>query len=195
MEVRVRTDEERRAARAASSKRSRARAGDAETDEDQRVAKAASSRRSRARARGEEVPLLNMRPVVSREEYLQQHRAANRSWAARNPANALLIRTRTNLHTRGTSRAKNIEFDLTLEWMKEHMAAGCCERSGIPFSDERGSPWRPSIDRVDSDGGYTPDNCQVVCWIYNRAKGNGPDADVLRLARALAARTPEEEES
>lgn len=78
---------------------------------------------------------------------------------------------------------------LTMEWVRDKIAAGYCEVTGIPFDLEgHGAPARsfsPSLDRINPDEGYTPENTQVVAWIYNRAKGVQDHQDVLTLARAL----------
>jgi hypothetical protein len=47
----------------------------------------------------------------------------------------------------------------------------------------------PSPDRIDSNIGYTPTNCQMVCWIYNQAKNNFGDETLYELCRAVVGRT------
>ncbi len=80
-------------------------------------------------------------------------------------------------------------FDLDRDWVEERLKRGRCETTGIEFeinkSDGRFHPWAPSIDRVDSKKGYTKDNCRIVVWIYNMAKSEWEDADVLKMAQAL----------
>lgn len=71
------------------------------------------------------------------------------------------------------------------------VAAGKCEVTGIPFDldiSKRAKPFAPSIDRRDSSLGYTPENVQVVVWIYNAAKSHWSHAEVMRMARALCDR-------
>jgi hypothetical protein len=93
------------------------------------------------------------------------------------------------------------EFDLTRAWALEKLEAGVCEVTGIPFvleADSRYSdetkdgksthPFAPSIDRIDCMRGYTKKNCQMVVWIYNRAKGEDSHEDVISLAKALVER-------
>ena len=64
-----------------------------------------------------------------------------------------------------------MECSITLEWVEQKLLAGVCEVTGIAFEFERnGNPFFPSIDRIDSDKGYTPDNCRAVLWIINTAK-------------------------
>lgn len=95
----------------------------------------------------------------------------------------------TRMLTMAHTRSKKMGFpsDLTREWLDEKLAKGCCEVTGLKFELLFGekSPYLPSIDRIDSSKGYTQDNCQLVCWIYNRAKGVDTDADVLVLAKAI----------
>lgn len=98
------------------------------------------------------------------------------------------------------AKTKGLEFDLDREWFQERLDAGRCEVSGLPFEmpTERrfipdnnpydpmlASPWQPSVDKVDPKGGYTKDNCQMVCFAYNIVKNRFTDEDVLKLAHAL----------
>ena len=53
------------------------------------------------------------------------------------------------------------------------MDAGRCEATGLPFKttkDPYVNPYYPSIDRVNSNKGYTENNCKMVCHMYNTAK-------------------------
>ena len=88
---------------------------------------------------------------------------------------------------------RGMEFNLTPEWIQPKLEAGFCEASGLPLELSGGEfkgyghfrPWTPSLDRIDPTKGYTTDNVQVVCWIYNQAKGVGDHADVVRLSQAI----------
>jgi hypothetical protein len=63
-----------------------------------------------------------------------------------------------------------------------------CALTGMPlgYVDESDDlQMRPSLDRIDSSGHYTPDNVQVVCRFINRWKSADPDDLVLRLLRVL----------
>ena len=85
---------------------------------------------------------------------------------------------------------KGLVFDITEHWILEKVQAGYCEVTGLPFdvmgslTEMRGNS-SPSLDRRNSHEGYTEDNCQVVVWIYNCAKGAGTHDDVVRMAKAL----------
>ncbi len=106
-------------------------------------------------------------------------------WQARHPERALLASTKTR------AKLKGIEWGLTDEYFYGRLASMRCEVSGLPltFGGRKHDPWRPSVDRIDPDEGYTPGNVQIVCWIYNRAKHIGSHEDVVRLAAALTGRT------
>lgn len=74
---------------------------------------------------------------------------------------------------------KGIEFTLTYRWFIDKATkVGICEDTGIPFNHDpptikgKNHPFAPSIDRRDPNKGYTEDNCKVVVWIHNRAKGD-----------------------
>ncbi len=83
--------------------------------------------------------------------------------------------------------SKNIPFDLTIERIEKAITVGICERTGIAFdlSDSCGeiNPLTPSIDKIDSKGGYTLDNVQIVCQWYNAAKGTMSDDQLFEFMR------------
>lgn len=81
-----------------------------------------------------------------------------------------------------------IACELTVDWIVQKIEQGVCPATGHRFSLEPRSPWRPSIDRLEPSRGYVPDNCQVVCCIYNFAKHSYQHSDVLELARSLVSK-------
>ncbi len=104
--------------------------------------------------------------------------------------------------TRSRANRRGVDHDLDRAWILQRILSGKCEVTGLPFDfrsrEETGTraipPFSPSIDRIDSTKGYTADNCRMVVWIYNMAKSEYSDADVLRLALAIVA-TNEKENS
>ena len=94
---------------------------------------------------------------------------------------------------RNRSRRFGTECDLDIEWLRRKIEEqdDRCARTGIPFSYEAGppTPWQPSLDRKDSTKGYTKDNVQVVCLMYNLAKNAADDDDVRSFAIALLEHT------
>jgi len=65
---------------------------------------------------------------------------------------------------------KKLGFDLDDEWLTKKAARGVCEITGIPF-DYNELAFVPSVDRIDSTKGYTKDNCMLILWLLNIAKG------------------------
>jgi len=74
------------------------------------------------------------------------------------------------------ARAKrdNIAFDLTHGDISDLTIPITCPVLDIPLRQERGRQTdnSVSIDRIDSNQGYTPDNVVIVSWRVNRLKSN-----------------------
>lgn len=96
--------------------------------------------------------------------------------------------------TRTRAARKGVPFEIDLDFLAPRLQAGRCEATGLRLVLDE--PWRcktrkhphsPSIDRIDPERGYTPDNTRVVAYLYNVAKSDYSDADVLELARAIVA--------
>jgi hypothetical protein len=80
-------------------------------------------------------------------------------------------------------------LSITKQWILQKILAGKCEVTGIPFDlslkNTARRPFAPSLDKKDPFGDYTIENCQIVCFIYNAAKGQFAHEDVLTLASAF----------
>ena len=101
-----------------------------------------------------------------------------RKWRIKNFAKNLYSKSKKSASKRGH------EWSLTLEWLLKQLGHGVCARTRLPFVLETGrNPFCPSIDRIDSALGYTEDNAQVVCHIYNLAKSNWDHETVLKMAK------------
>ena len=64
----------------------------------------------------------------------------------------------------------------------------CCIKTKIPFSlpgTKKKSPWTPSIDQIIPGKGYTKDNVQLVCMMYNFAKHTWTNEDVMKFVQAI----------
>jgi hypothetical protein len=80
-------------------------------------------------------------------------------------------RLRKNAKIRGIPFLLTID-DLAAMYQRSH---GACEVSGIRFdlarlpNNWRVRPWVPSVDRIQSTGPYSVQNCRMVCFYVNQA--------------------------
>lgn len=83
------------------------------------------------------------------------------------------------------AKVRNMEFNLSKEVIIEKLRYGRCEVTGIVFQlgTLSNNPYSPSIDRVDNTGGYTDDNIQLVCAMYNFCKNEYTDDQVKEFIR------------
>lgn len=81
---------------------------------------------------------------------------------------------------------RNIPFALTPEWAAARWT-GRCEITNIPFDLSRNVVgfYSPSIDKIDANKGYMPDNCRFVLFSVNAFKNSGTDHDMLLAAEAI----------
>lgn len=93
--------------------------------------------------------------------------------------------------SRATSRGR--AFSLSLDALCDLYDAqeGRCAITGLPFDISSGSeddrwrrPFPPSIDRIDSALGYTPENIRLVCAAVNNALGPWGEAVFAVIAQA-----------
>lgn len=85
---------------------------------------------------------------------------------------------------------KGIACTISCEWIEDKLRNGRCEVTGMKFNlDPPSSKFNsnnrnaPSLDRIDSAFGYTPDNVQVVIWHYNAAKSEYTTKQFIQMAR------------
>lgn len=91
-----------------------------------------------------------------------------------------------------------MEFDLTKEWVKAR--ADVCELSGLPFRPEYDgvhgrNPFAPSVDRIDSNRGYTQDNCRVILYCLNMGLGQWGLEEVSPIWAAVLGKLAKTETS
>lgn len=87
-------------------------------------------------------------------------------------------------------RAKDagVPFEINTAWARKTYT-GFCSLTGIEFKSTRytksGHPLGPSIDRINPELGYIPENCRWVLWCINALKGIGDDLMILQVAEVL----------
>lgn len=124
-----------------------------------------------------------IRKYPSQSHFIRRKRMAE--WRRKNPAKRIL----------STIRSRCPETDLDEDWLNERLELGVCEITGLPFEEaDYGSmppgfnhnPWTASVDRIDPKKSYMKNNCRLVVWCFNRARGLWEDDIILTMARALA---------
>lgn len=100
---------------------------------------------------------------------------------------------------RGRATKKSIPLsiqlgDLLALWEAQE---GRCALTGLPMTFEKNPPgergflpWSPSLDRIDPDQGYTPNNLRLVCVIVNLALNRFGDAQFDKMCRAYVEAVP-----
>lgn len=89
---------------------------------------------------------------------------------------------------RNRAKQKGLEFTLTKEWVKSR--GSNCELSGLPFRPEYDgvhdrNPFAPSVDRIDSSKGYTPENSRLIFSCLNMGLGQWGLAEVAPVWAAV----------
>lgn len=115
-----------------------------------------------------------------------------RIWARRRyyrEANIALIMWRSaKIRTRKHDR----QFTITVEDVDAalHCTNGVCPALHIPLFVGKGkiTDNSPTLDRIDSSKGYTPDNIQVISWRANRLKNNANFKDMRKLSSHMERR-------
>lgn len=84
----------------------------------------------------------------------------------------------------------NEPISVDVDFIQEKLEFGFCEVTGIkfdfsPHSEYDKNPYSPSIDRIDSNKGYTKENTQIVIWQYNLMKGEITKEELLVICKIL----------
>jgi hypothetical protein len=92
--------------------------------------------------------------------------------------------------SKSRARAKGLEHTITIEDIK---IPTHCPLLGIPLQDNTGqgkgnNPTSPSLDRLDSSKGYTPDNIWVISNRANEIKSNATLEELEQIVCGLRAK-------
>jgi hypothetical protein len=79
-------------------------------------------------------------------------------------------------NAKSRAKRKNIEFSISEEFVRDKIAIGKCELTGLSFDltiskTTKDNPFAPSLDRIDPNKGYTEENTRLILWAANRAIG------------------------
>lgn len=92
------------------------------------------------------------------------------------------------------SKQKKLEFNITLEDVINMYFEqdGKCAITKLDLATESGTrkkanAFRISIDRIDSNGGYTLDNVRLVCWAVNQMKADRTEEEFIFWLKAISS--------
>jgi len=109
---------------------------------------------------------------------------ANKAWRGRNKLHMKKLYMLTDARKRAIK--KGIEFRLSIEDIN---IPTMCPLREVPLDIETsksgGSDDAPSIDRIDSTKGYTPDNVWVISRKANTIKNDATWQEILQIANNL----------
>lgn len=77
------------------------------------------------------------------------------------------------------AKAKGIPFSLSAD---DLVIPEYCPVLGIKLERGRNQDVWPSVDRIDPNGGYTPDNIVVVSFLANKIKNNATVEQIRKVA-------------
>lgn len=84
------------------------------------------------------------------------------------------------------AKQRGLPFSLTLEWLVGAATERCPLLDiELKYDNTVSTYDSPAVDRIDSSGGYTPDNCWVVSMKANRIKSDATVAEIETVAQAL----------
>lgn len=136
-----------------------------------------------ARSPRDEVTRSRRCPKCSREQQLM-----NNNGHAWNYTGSKYFAGRLLATWKSSAKRRDHEWQLTKDQLDEKFNSqkGVCALSGLQMQPGRSSPYRPSIDRIDSSKGYVKGNFQFVCSRVNIMKNTIPEAEFIRLCSLIA---------
>lgn len=88
---------------------------------------------------------------------------------------------------RSSAKRRGHRWNLTKEDLDKQFVAqgGICALSGVTMIIDKSSPYRPSLDRIDSALGYDVSNIQFVCSVVNIMKNKLPENLFIHLCSCI----------
>lgn len=87
-----------------------------------------------------------------------------------------------------SAKRRGYEWTITKEVVEKKFEdqKGVCALSGIKMEPRTKSPYRPSIDRIDSKKGYVEGNFQFICSMVNVMKNKFDEDNFIRMCGLIA---------
>jgi hypothetical protein len=94
---------------------------------------------------------------------------------------------------KGRAKQKGLEFDLTV---KDIIIPKHCPILGIELICKSGTSGgqknSPALDRINSNGGYTKDNVQVISHLANMMKSHATKEELIKFANWIIESIPKD---
>lgn len=123
------------------------------------------------------------------KKYYEEHKE---SYAVRKSKSLLTPRgcaVKLLSQARCRARTENLEFNLELEDITIPIKCPVLGIDLILGAAYTQKEYSPSLDRIDSNRGYTRDNIVVISWRANKIKGNATPMELKALYEFYNART------
>jgi len=96
----------------------------------------------------------------------------------------------STMHENKQGKRATMEKTITKNDILPILEAGRCQLTDLPFdfmpsNKTSTNPYSPSLDRIDSQKGYTKENCRIVLSMVNFALGENDDETALPILKAL----------
>ena len=95
------------------------------------------------------------------------------------------VRLLYSCKNRARQSSRDIEFSLTRENIIKLCKPMTCSVTNINLTLKYGFPETISVDRIDSNKGYTDDNIQIVAQMYNFCKNNFTDKETINFLKKI----------
>ncbi len=117
-----------------------------------------------------------------RKNNKEKHKQSNKEYIRKNYIHHKLSQARNRIVKRG------LEFSITIEDIEKLILKqdNKCRYSNIIFDPENKN-YSMSIDRINSNLGYTNDNIQLICSVINMMKNNLKEEEFLYIIKKIYA--------
>lgn len=92
-------------------------------------------------------------------------------------------------------KSRQPDATVTYEQILNDMKNGICAVTRIPLdfdmktykekTGRRSNPFSPSVDKINPNKGYTPENTRIVIWQYNMMKSELSDGEMYLICQAV----------
>jgi hypothetical protein len=127
---------------------------------------------------------------VYREKNSKECNKLSKAWKKRNPANQLVTCAKTSTKKRNAKGRGHCPVGINPYWVKDlhKKQDGKCYWTGIRYNWTCGGaydPYQVSLDRLDPDKGYSPDNVVLTTLMANKLRAELPEHESKLLFIAL----------